>query len=126
MSPKVPKTEGCGDVNRKSERSEEAVHVPGTRRLPLATPHPNGTMDEQTAIRRWVETWRRAGPALEAVRRRELREFDYEANRPHLDAMLTWACEHAEPRTTSGLVEQQRWFMLIRERMEAGEYPPHP
>ena len=78
-------------------------------------------MDEQAAIRRWVETWRRAGPALEAVRLRELREDDYEANLPTLDAMLTWACEHAEPRATSGLVEQQRWFMKIRQRMEEGD-----
>lgn len=66
------------------------------------------------AARRWIETWKRAGPALNAVRCQELR---------HLDgvkaiALLTGSADyHVEPRKarpSSGLVEQQRWFRKAR------------
>jgi hypothetical protein len=33
-------------------------------------------MDEHEAMRHWVETWRQAGPELEAFRRKEVREAD--------------------------------------------------
>jgi hypothetical protein len=75
---------------------------------------------EDAQTKQWVDTWRRAGSALDEVKRRELRSYDYEANREVIDEMLDWACDHATPRTTSGLVEQQRVFMKIREAL-AGE-----
>jgi len=33
-------------------------------------------MTEQEKLRLWVETWKRAGPELEAIRLREIREPD--------------------------------------------------
>lgn len=33
-------------------------------------------MTEQEKLRLWVETWKRAGPELEAIRLREIREAD--------------------------------------------------
>ena len=33
-------------------------------------------MDEREMLHRWVETWRDAGPQLEAIRRREIQEAD--------------------------------------------------
>lgn len=72
-------------------------------------------------VRRWVETWRRAGDALDAVKRAELASYDYEANRETIDAMLDWACEHSLPRLTSGFVEQQRVFLKLLGRR--GERP---
>jgi hypothetical protein len=33
-------------------------------------------MTEREMIERWVETWKLAGPELEAIRRREVREAD--------------------------------------------------
>jgi len=60
---------------------------------------------------RWLEAWNRAGPALERVRRNELRNLDG----PRALALLTGLADyHREPRlarSSSGLVEQQRWFM---------------
>ena len=53
---------------------------------------------------------------MREVKRRELRDYDYEKNRPLLDEMLNWAVEHRTERLTSGLVEQQRWFMKIRDQ----------
>ena len=67
---------------------------------------------EQIALgKRWVETWRLAGKDLERIRRIELRELDtYRAI-----AMLCGPADYTRPprapKPTSGLVEQQRWFM---------------
>jgi len=64
-------------------------------------------------IDRWVQVWERADRALMQVRRRELMSYDYGRNLPVIDEMLRWACENAIPRTTTGLVEQQRWFRKL-------------
>lgn len=65
---------------------------------------------------KWVNTWQRAGRALDKIKRRELRSYDYDKNRKIIDEMLQWAHEHRKIRLTSGLVEQQRLFMKIRNR----------
>lgn len=66
-------------------------------------------------MEKWVDAWKRAGSALEEVKRRELRAYDYDKNQALLDEMLQWACDHRRIRLTSGLVEQQRMFMKLRE-----------
>lgn len=70
--------------------------------------------DRDDNISRWVETWKRAGPALKKVKREELRKFDYEKNLPLIEDMLQWACDHQQVRLSSGLVEQQRLFMKLQ------------
>ena len=72
----------------------------------------NSTKDQ---LRNYAETWKRAGAALKEIKRRELRSYDYAANQRLLDEMLNWACEHAQPRLSTGLVEQQRVFMKLRK-----------
>lgn len=67
---------------------------------------------EQVALgQRWARVWMEAGPALEQVRRQELRRLDPE----RAIALLCGPADyHVPPRSakaTSGLVEQQRWFM---------------
>ena len=71
-------------------------------------------------MKRWVDVWKRAGPALEAVKRRELRGYEYDNNQALLDEMLQWACDHRRNRLTSGLVEQQRMFMKLRDKADTG------
>jgi hypothetical protein len=72
-------------------------------------------MREDELLRKWVETWRRAGEALEEVRRRELRELDTrEVVRQIFDG-LDFSRLPAKQGMT-GLVEQQRWFAKLRER----------
>ena len=68
------------------------------------------------AARRWVRTWKEAGPRLERVRRDELRRL-------HPQRAIALLCGEADyrsppraPRPTSGLVEQQRWFQLAIRR----------
>lgn len=67
---------------------------------------------EQVALgQRWVRTWQAAAPALEQVRRQELRRLDPE----HAIALLCGPADYRVPprasKPTSGLVEQQRWFV---------------
>jgi len=62
----------------------------------------------------WVETWKKAGPALEAIRIGQLRNFRYEEHAEEIDQLLELACQFAQPRSTSGLVEQQRLFGKLR------------
>jgi len=72
---------------------------------------------EQIALgRRWVQTWQAAGPALERLRRQELRQLD-----PHRAiALLCGDFDYRTPprqaRPTSGLVEQQYWFQKAARR----------
>jgi len=81
-----------------------------------ATPLDGRSTEEILHAKRWVETWRRADAALQAVRHRELRDLD---GRQAIALLVGPADYHAEPRlarVSSGLVEQQRWFMKARTR----------
>jgi hypothetical protein len=68
--------------------------------------------DEMT---RWVETWKRAAPELEAIRRRELREIDTQRALLNLADAFESCRLHFTPPPTSGLVEQQAWFQRLRK-----------
>lgn len=70
--------------------------------------------DEARQTKAWVENWKRAGQALDAIRAEELQALDRTNYLEQIDGMLQWAVEHAEPRLTSGLVEQQRIFATLR------------
>ncbi len=63
----------------------------------------------------WARTWARAGPKLEEIRRRELREMTYEDRIKAIGDLLQVGCLLGKPRTTSGLVEQQRLFQKARQ-----------
>jgi hypothetical protein len=64
--------------------------------------------------RHWAQTWQRAADEMAAIHQRELSHFDYEAQLPAIDAMLTAAFEQRVPRPRSGLVDQQRAFTAMR------------
>ena len=64
-------------------------------------------------IRRWVETWKEAGPKLEAIRHREIREADNLKTLALLESAFNQALRAATPRPTSGLVEMQAWFAKL-------------
>jgi hypothetical protein len=48
----------------------------------------------------------------------ELWKPDYHKELEGLLGMIDLACKQSEPSKTSGLVEQQRLFMKMREQME--------
>ena len=69
---------------------------------------------ERANILRSIEIWKRIGPELEALHRKEIREAD---NLKVLEC-LEDAFNHAltlPPREYSGLVEMQKYFRKLRQ-----------
>ena len=68
-------------------------------------------------LKRWAETWERAGRELDALRRRELQAMtDEQAKVAALDLLTLPLPEDLPPRDGSGLVEQQRRFLRLSNR----------
>jgi hypothetical protein len=66
---------------------------------------------EQIALgRRWVKAWQDAAPRLEQIRRQELREMDAYTAIALLCGPADYRVPPRAPKSTSGLVEQQRHF----------------
>jgi len=71
------------------------------------------TPEMREQLRRHIDTWRAAGPALEEIRLRELRALDTcEAVRQIFGSFLPPA--NPGRNATSGLVEQQALFARLR------------
>jgi hypothetical protein len=71
------------------------------------------TDEERELMRRWVETWRRAGPLLEEIKNRELQAI----NTQQAIRDIFGEVDHFRgipQRSTSGLIEQQKWFAKLR------------
>jgi hypothetical protein len=72
---------------------------------------------EQIALgRRWVQAWRETSQELERIRREELRSLDPQRAIALLCGTADYRVPPRAPRSTSGLVEQQRWFMKAAGR----------
>jgi hypothetical protein len=73
----------------------------------------SGGHTDRELLRRWVETWARAGRELEEIRRREIESRDTrEAIRQIFGSSESLLHSLPAP-TTSGLVEQQAWFAKL-------------
>jgi hypothetical protein len=71
-------------------------------------------MTEREQIRLWVDTWKQAGPELEAIRRREIAEADTLLDLKLLEGAFNHGVRTSPPSTTSGLVEMQQYFAKLR------------
>lgn len=72
---------------------------------------------EQVALgRRWVRAWKEAAPELERIRREELRRLDPVRAVALLCGEADYTVPPRSPKPTSGLVEQQRWFLKAAGR----------
>jgi hypothetical protein len=70
------------------------------------------TYEEQ---RNLVRQWETTARELERIRRDALRGMEYDW--ADVDALLEIGDHYdGAPRTTSGLVEMQRWFMMAKRR----------
>ena len=78
----------------------------------------------QENAQQWIESWKRASVALKAIKRHELRTYDYAKNQAIVDGMLQWAFEHRKVRLESGLVEQQRLFMKMKSSLSDSAVSP--
>lgn len=65
------------------------------------------------AMRKWVARWQKAGPELERIRLKELRQTDVAASIERLEDSFQSALLNYPARITSGLIEQQRWFKRL-------------
>ena len=79
-------------------------------------PNPDGTEYLPDFAPQWLAQWRRAAARLEQLRREELENLT-ESQAASIFAQLDPPRPY-ELRPSSGLVEQQRWFQLFREKME--------
>ena len=69
------------------------------------------TMLTPDSTAEFVAHWKRVGPLLTEIRRRELQQFDWDKDWSLVDALLELGAEQpAAPRTTSGLVDLQRFL----------------
>jgi hypothetical protein len=64
--------------------------------------------------RRWVKAWQDAGPRLEAIRRRELRDLNAFDAIALLCGPADYTVPPRAPKPTSGLIDQQRLFARLR------------
>ena len=71
-------------------------------------------MDERETMRRWVETWKEAGPALEAIRRKEVEKINVLESLAALEDAFNYALRELPARQSSGLVEMQNWFAKLQ------------
>lgn len=76
-----------------------------------------GWNPEQVAQgKRWVMAWQKAGEAMEKIRREELRSMQADEAIALLYGPANYRVAPRAPRPTSGLIEQQRWFMKAAGR----------
>ena len=69
----------------------------------------------QKQLDRWVKDWQKTQVALKPVHAMELQNLDYEMHSDLLDEMLTYACQQCRPQNSTGLIEQQRIFKIMRQ-----------
>ena len=70
-------------------------------------------MTDLEKMRKWVQTWKEAGPELEAVRQQEVREADNRLSLALLEPAFNHAVESRPVRESSGLLEMQDWFAKL-------------
>ena len=72
------------------------------------------TEAEKANLLKSIDAWKRAGPELEKQRRADIRASDTVSAIQSMTLLFRDAVKHSPARLTSGLVEQQRWFMKLR------------
>jgi len=68
------------------------------------------TPEERELTLRWIECWKQAGPELERIRRKAIREADTKAFVRATSGMVLHLLRSLPARERSGLVEQQALF----------------
>lgn len=84
--------------------------------LPKPSILANWTSEQIARGKEWVLAWKEAGKFMEALRRDELRRLDPQRAIALLCGPADYRTPPRAPKPTSGLVEQQYWFMKARRR----------
>ena len=72
------------------------------------------TNEERVQLREYAERWKRLGPLLEAQREEDVRRSDTVQSMTAFGRLFYSALQSSPPKQTSGLVDQQRIFMRLR------------
>lgn len=67
-------------------------------------------------LKQWVDNWKRAGAELEEIRIEEMRQSDTYESMLALSDAFDSAIAEFNISQTSGLVEQQKYFMLAGKK----------
>ena len=71
------------------------------------------TEAERELTKRWVDTWAKAAPELQKVRDADIRAAATASMIECCNSLFRDAVKNFPPKPTSGLLEQQRWFMKL-------------
>ena len=63
---------------------------------------------------KWVHSWKQAGAVLEELRQAEIENVDVQKAIAYLNDAFESALVYFPPKSTSGLVEMQTWFLKAR------------
>ena len=74
----------------------------------------NWTPEQIAQGKRWVQVWKEAGEVLERLRRDDLRRLDGYRAVARLCGPAGYRESPRAPKPSSGLIDQQRWFMKAR------------
>lgn len=74
------------------------------------------TPEQFEQVKQWARTWQATGKALEEIRREELRAIDGKRAIELLCGPADYMTPPRAPKPTSGLVDQQFWFMKVGRR----------
>ncbi len=77
--------------------------------------------DKTEQMKAWVENWKRVGPILEQLEAEELRKDDNRNAIQEILEMCDWSSEREKPSSTSGLLEQQKWFTQSQNIVKQGK-----
>jgi hypothetical protein len=70
---------------------------------------------EQEKLKEWVDNWKTTGEVLEKLRIDEMRKSDTYQSMLVLNDAFNAIVASDSIRSSSGLVEQQKWFTKFRE-----------
>lgn len=71
--------------------------------------------EERSRVKRWVLGWHNAEPVLKQIKKSELQRIDTAVAIQRLARAFESCRIHFKPSNHSGLVEQQRWFLKLRQ-----------
>ena len=71
-------------------------------------------MTEREMIHCWVQTWKEAGPELETIRLREVRDEDNRLSLTLLARAFNHATSTQPPDESPGMVDMQRYLAKLR------------
>ena len=77
----------------------------------------NNMNDNTSSIKKWSDTWHKADIALNSIKSIEMNKENYLCDSLiSLTDVFNYSLANAEPSTTSGLVEMQKYFAKLRKK----------